>query len=75
MLEVKEFLRLLKASEKTLHEHTKVILLTFVISIMAIKSNFFSNNCYKFIFSDCLSAAIENNLFSTTATENKRYFR
>lgn len=27
MLEVKEFLRLLKASEKSLHKHTKVILL------------------------------------------------
>jgi hypothetical protein len=45
--EVKEFFRLLKASEESLHEYTKVTLLTFVIRLMAIKSKFFfSNNCY-----------------------------
>jgi hypothetical protein len=45
--EVKEFFRLLKASEEPLHEHMKVIVLAFVIRLMAIKSKFFfSNNCY-----------------------------
>jgi hypothetical protein len=44
---VKEFFRLLKASEDPLHKHTKVTLLTFVTQLMAIKSKFFfSNNCY-----------------------------
>jgi hypothetical protein len=47
MPEVEEFFRLLKASEKLLHEHTKVTVLAFVIWLMAIKSKFFfSNNCY-----------------------------
>jgi hypothetical protein len=45
--EVKEFFRLLKASEEPLHEHTKVTVITFVTRLMAIKSKFlFSNNCY-----------------------------
>jgi hypothetical protein len=45
--EVEEFFRLLKASEESLHEHTKVIVLAFVTRLMAIKSKFFfSNNCY-----------------------------
>jgi hypothetical protein len=45
--EVEEFFRLLKASEESLHEHTKVIMLAFVTRLMAIKSKFFfSNNCY-----------------------------
>jgi hypothetical protein len=44
--EVEEFFRLLKASEEPLHEHTKVIVLAFVTRLMAIKSKFFSNNCY-----------------------------
>jgi hypothetical protein len=45
--EVKEFFRLLKASEKPLHEHMKVTVLAFVTWHMAIKSKFFfSNNCY-----------------------------
>jgi hypothetical protein len=44
---VKEFFRLLKASEESLHKHTKVTLLTFVTQLMAIKSKFFfSNNWY-----------------------------
>jgi hypothetical protein len=47
MSEVDEFFRLLKASEESLHEHTKVTLLAFVTQLMAIKSKFFfSNNCY-----------------------------
>jgi hypothetical protein len=47
MSEVDEFFRLLKASEESLHEHTKVTLLAFVTRLMAIKSKFFfSNNCY-----------------------------
>jgi hypothetical protein len=46
-LEVKEFFRLLKASEEPLHEHTKVIVLAFVTRLKAIKSKFFfSKNCY-----------------------------
>jgi hypothetical protein len=44
--EVEEFFRLLKASEELLHEHTKVTVLTFVTRLMALKSRFFSNNCY-----------------------------
>jgi hypothetical protein len=45
--EVDEFFRLLKALEEPLHEHTKVIVLTFVTWLMTIKSKFFfSNNCY-----------------------------
>jgi hypothetical protein len=45
--EVDEFFRLLKASEEPLHEHTKVIVLTFVTRLMTIKSKFFFfNNCY-----------------------------
>jgi hypothetical protein len=44
---VEEFFRLLKASEESLHEHTKVTWLAFVTRLMAIKSKFFfSNNCY-----------------------------
>jgi hypothetical protein len=47
MSEVDEFFRLLKASEESLHEHTKVTLLAFVTWLMAIKPKFFfSNNCY-----------------------------
>jgi hypothetical protein len=47
MSEVDEFFSLLKASEESLHEHTKVTLLAFVTQLMAIKSKFFfSNNCY-----------------------------
>jgi hypothetical protein len=45
---VQKFFELLKAAEEPLHEHTKVIILVFVIRLMAIKSKFaFSNNCYK----------------------------
>jgi hypothetical protein len=45
--EVEELFRLLKALEESLHEHTKVTLLTFVTRLMDIKSKFFfSNNCY-----------------------------
>jgi hypothetical protein len=45
--EVKEFFRLLKASEEPLHKHTKVTVLAFVTRLMAIKFTFFfSNNCY-----------------------------
>jgi hypothetical protein len=45
--EVKEFFRLLKASEELLHKHTKVTVLTFVTRHMAIKSKLFlSNNGY-----------------------------
>jgi hypothetical protein len=43
-LEVEEFFRLLKASEEPLHELTKVIVLTFVTWLMAIKSKFFLGN-------------------------------
>jgi hypothetical protein len=46
-LEVEVFFRLLKASEESLQEHKKVIVLAFVSRLMAIKSKFFfSNNCY-----------------------------
>jgi hypothetical protein len=45
--EVEPFLKLLKASEEQLHEHTEVTLLAFITQLMVIKSkNFFSNNCY-----------------------------
>jgi hypothetical protein len=45
--EVKEFFRLLKASEELLHGHMRVIVLTFVTWLMALKSRFFfSKNCY-----------------------------
>jgi hypothetical protein len=45
--EVKEFFRLLKASEDPLHGHTKVTVFAFVTQLLAIKSKFFfSNNCY-----------------------------
>jgi hypothetical protein len=45
--EVEEFVRLLKALKKPLHDHVKVTLLTFVTRLLAIKSKFvFSNNCY-----------------------------
>jgi hypothetical protein len=45
--EVEEFFSPLKALEESLHEHTKVTMLTFVTRVMAIKSKFFfSNNCY-----------------------------
>jgi hypothetical protein len=44
--EVSRFLKLLKDSEDSLHEHTNVSILAFVTWLMAIKSNyFFSNNC------------------------------
>jgi hypothetical protein len=44
--EVEAFFKLLKALEESLHEHTKVTLLTFIIRVIAIKSKyFFSNNC------------------------------
>jgi hypothetical protein len=45
-LEVEEFFRLLKASEEPLHKHMKVTVLAFVTRLIAIKSKFFSNNCY-----------------------------
>jgi hypothetical protein len=46
-VEVDAFFKLLKASEEPLHEHTEVILLTFITQLMAIKSKyFFLNNCY-----------------------------
>jgi hypothetical protein len=45
--EVKEFFKLLEASEEPLHEHTKLSLLAFVTRLIAIKSKyFFSNNCF-----------------------------
>ncbi|WVZ93363.1 LOW QUALITY PROTEIN: hypothetical protein U9M48_039350 [Paspalum notatum var. saurae] len=45
--EVKEFFKLLQASEEPLHEHMKVSLLTFVTRLIAIKSKyFFSNKCF-----------------------------
>jgi hypothetical protein len=45
--EVEVFFKFLKASEETLHEHTKVTLLAFIIRLMSIKSKyFFFNNCY-----------------------------
>jgi hypothetical protein len=46
-VEVEVFFKLLKASEDPLHEHTEVILLTFITRMMVLKSKyFFSNNCY-----------------------------
>jgi hypothetical protein len=46
-LEIKEFFRLLKASEESLHKHMKVTMLAFVTQFMAIKNTFFfSKNCY-----------------------------
>ncbi|WVZ94297.1 hypothetical protein U9M48_040203 [Paspalum notatum var. saurae] len=45
--EVEEFFKLLQASEKPLHEHTKVSLLAFVTRLLAIRSKyFFSNKCF-----------------------------
>ncbi|WVZ77611.1 hypothetical protein U9M48_025460 [Paspalum notatum var. saurae] len=45
--EVEEFFKLLKASEESLHEHTKLSVLAFVTRLIAIKSKyFFSNNCF-----------------------------
>jgi hypothetical protein len=53
---VQKFFKLLKATEESLHEHTKVTAFMFVTRLMAIKSKFpFSNNFYKFAFSDVLS--------------------
>jgi hypothetical protein len=43
---VKEFFRLLKASEEPLHRHMKVTVLAFVTRLMPIKSKFLSNNYY-----------------------------
>jgi hypothetical protein len=58
-LVVKEFFRLLKASEELLHGHTKVTVLAFVTRLMALKSKFFfSYNCYNELlklFGDVLS--------------------
>jgi hypothetical protein len=49
--EVEEFFILLEALEESLHEHTKVILLAFVIQLLATKSKFFfSNNFYNELF-------------------------
>jgi hypothetical protein len=46
--EVQKIFELLKATEESLHEHTKVTVLVFVTRLMAIKFKFaFSNNCYK----------------------------
>jgi peroxiredoxin family protein len=46
-MEVKTFIKLLKASEELFHEHTEVTLCAFITRLMAIKSKyFFSNNCY-----------------------------
>jgi hypothetical protein len=45
-LEVEEFFRLLKALEEMLHGHTKVTVHAFVTRLMAVRSKFFSNNCY-----------------------------
>jgi hypothetical protein len=44
--EVEEFFRFLKALEESLHEHTKVTMLTFVTRLMTIKSKFFFSNNY-----------------------------
>jgi hypothetical protein len=45
--EVEAFFELLRASEESLHEHTKVTLLALITWLMAIKSKyFFFNNCY-----------------------------
>jgi hypothetical protein len=44
--EVKEFFRLLKASEELLHGHTKVTVLTFVTWLIALKYRFFFSNNY-----------------------------
>jgi hypothetical protein len=46
-VEVEAFVKLLKALEYPLHEHTKVTLLDFITQMMTIKCKyFFSNNCY-----------------------------
>jgi hypothetical protein len=41
--EVEAFLKLLKALEEPLHEHTEVTLLAFITQLMAIKSKYFSS--------------------------------
>jgi hypothetical protein len=46
MPEIKEFFRLLKASDEPLYENTKVIKLAFVTRLMAIKSKLFFSNSY-----------------------------
>jgi hypothetical protein len=49
---VQKFSDMLRASEKSLHEHMIVSVLTFVACITSIKSKFtFSNKCYKEILS------------------------
>jgi hypothetical protein len=46
--EVQKFFDMLRASEKSLHEHTTVSILAFVTRITSIKSKFtFLNKCYK----------------------------
>jgi hypothetical protein len=45
--EVEVFIKLLKALEELLHEHTDVSLIAFITQLMAIKSKYlFSNNYY-----------------------------
>jgi hypothetical protein len=45
---VLKFFKIFKASEESLHKHTKVTILVFVTQLMAIKSKFaLSNNYYK----------------------------
>jgi hypothetical protein len=47
-LEVQKFFRILRALKESLHEHTIISVLAFVIHLMATKSKFaFLNNCYK----------------------------
>jgi hypothetical protein len=47
-LEVQKFFHILRALKESLHEHTIVSVLAFVIHLMATKSKFaFLNNCYK----------------------------
>jgi hypothetical protein len=58
--EVQKFFDMLRVSEKSLHEHMTLSVLTFVTCITSIKSKFaFSNKCYKELlsmFSDVLSS-------------------
>jgi hypothetical protein len=71
--EVQKFFELLKATEESLHKHTKVTILVFVTRLMTIKSKFaFSNNCYKELLNLISDVLPENHKMPKDMYESKK---
>jgi hypothetical protein len=72
--EVQKFFYILRDSEEPYHEHTTITILTFITSLMAIKSKFaFSNNYYKEMLNLISDVLSNNHKMTKDMYQSKKY--